>query len=230
MISLSLESSAVTASAALDINGEIYEEFINNGLTHSTTLMPLVEKLLSDKGLSPKDIDLFAVAKGPGSFTGIRIGIATAKGLALGTGKLVAGVSTLEAMAAMHMDSGCKVCALMDARLGQYYNAVFDCTDGLVRLTEDRALGGEEIAAEIARYNEPVILMGDGANKFAKDFKGNFILPEGDEAYQRARGVAILARTAQRLSPDMLLPEYLRIPQAERELKNKQNTERNVKL
>lgn len=230
MITLSLESSATTASAALDINGEIFEEFINNGLTHSTTLMPLVEKLLSEKGIKPKDIDLFAVAKGPGSFTGIRIGIATVKGLAMGTGKKVAGVSTLEAMAAMHISCGYKVCALMDARLGQYYNAVFDCTEGIVRLTEDRALSGEEIAAEITKDGQPVLLMGDGANKFAKDFEGNFILPEGDAVYQRAKGVAILARNAEKLSAEMLLPEYLRIPQAERELKNKQNNERNVKL
>ncbi len=227
MITLALESSAITASVALDINGRITEEFINSGLTHSTTLMPLVEKLLKKEGIKPTEIDLFAVAAGPGSFTGIRIGIATVKGLAFGTGKETVGVSTLEAMAVLHTGCGSKVCALMDARLGQYYNAVFDCTEGRTRLTEDRALSGEEIAAEITSDGKPVLLVGDGARKFAETFDGNFVLPEGDEVYQRAKGVAILAREKTPVSPQMLLPEYLRLPQAERELKKKQNTERN---
>lgn len=228
MITLALESSAVTASAALDINGRISEEFVNSGLTHSTTLMPLVESLLKKEAVKPSDIDLFAVAAGPGSFTGIRIGIATVKGMAFGTGKETVGVSTLEAMAAMHFGCGYKVCALMDARLGQYYNAVFDCVNGRTRLTEDRVLKGEDIAAEISAEKKPVLLVGDGARKFADAFEGDYILPEGDEIFQRAKGVAILAREKERVLPNMLLPEYLRLPQAERELKRKQNSGRNV--
>lgn len=229
MITLALESSAITASVALDKNGVITEEFLNSGLTHSSTLMPLVEKLLKKTDTVPEDIDIFAVASGPGSFTGIRIGIASVKGMAMGVGggKNAVGVSTLEAMAACFSGCGKKVCALMDARCGQFYNAVFDCSSTRLRLTNDRALPGQAIFEELSAYQEPVLLVGDGARKFAETFAGNFLIPDGDEVFQHARGVALLARETEPIEAEMLLPEYLRLPQAERELRKKQEIERN---
>ena len=139
---LAFESSAVSASVAL-IEDErlVAQSFQNCGLTHSRTLLPMVENLLANCGVSLADVDAIAVAHGPGSFTGVRIGVATVKGLALGADKPCLGVSTLEAMAWGARALGGDLCCVMDARAGQVYNALFTVEDGRVhRLCDDRAI------------------------------------------------------------------------------------------
>lgn len=161
---LALESSAVSASVALTEDDKlIAQSFQNCGLTHSRTLLPMAEALLANCGVSLSEVDAFAVAHGPGSFTGVRIGVATVKGLALGTDRPCVGVSTLEAMAWGARSLGGSLCCVMDARAGQVYNALFE-VDGLMprRLCDDRALKMTELSEEIGEA--PYFLVGDGAN------------------------------------------------------------------
>ena len=178
---------------------------------------------------NPSQIDLFAVSSGPGSFTGIRIGIASIKGLAMPFQTPCAGVSTLETIAynLAHLD--CLICAAMDARCGQVYNALFRAEKGtLHRLTPDRAIAVPELAAECEKIGGPLYLAGDGAMLCAKaepfQHLGAILSPE-PLRYQRAWGVAKAAETAVRenrtVSPAALMPFYLRPAQAERSLKKR---------
>ncbi len=232
MIILSVDSSAVAASASLTQDDKILGEFYcNTGLTHSQTLMPMIQCLLQSTKTELKDVGLFAVSAGPGSFTGIRIGIASIKGLAFPFQKPCVGVSTLEAMAynLAHIDG--TVCAVMDARCGQVYNAVFEAHHGqLRRITKDRAIAANDLAEECEKYPKPLFLVGDGA-KLCYNNKGfqsaGAILPPEPLIYQRASGVAKAALTAfqngKAVSPAALLPVYLRPAQAERALNKKQS-------
>ena len=150
MLIFALESSAKPASAAVCSDGELLGQYFqNNGLTHSRTLMAMAESLLINLGISISDIDMIAVSKGPGSFTGVRIGVSAAKGLAWGLGKPVCGVSTLEAMAYQTQEENALICPVMDARREQVYNALFTWSDGtLTRLREDRAIALDDLASE----------------------------------------------------------------------------------
>lgn len=222
---LALETSAKACSAAVTEDGRlIASAFQCTGLTHSRTLMPMVEDMMKNAELDPSDCDVIAVANGPGSFTGIRIGVSAAKGLAFGLGKPVAGVSTLEAMArcAAGMD-GVLVCA-MDARRQQVYNAVFEVKDGIVtRLTPDRAIGLENLRKELENCEKRKIIVGDGAPLCYNYFLENHIPCVPAPAHllqQSAVGVAFAAadqaRSGRLLSAQDLLPVYLRPSQAER--------------
>lgn len=230
MILLSIDSSAVAASAALTQDDKILGEFYcNTGLTHSQTLLPMVQCLLQSTKISLKDVDGFAVSAGPGSFTGIRIGIASVKGLAFPLNKPCAGVSTLEVIAWNMGHEECTVCAVMDARCGQVYNAVFRAHGGkLERLTEDRAIFADDLAKECEKYSKPLFLVGDGAklcyNKQGFRTIGAFLPPE-PLIYQRAGNVAKAAAAVfaegKEVSPGSLMPVYLRPAQAERALNQK---------
>ena len=162
---LAIETSAKSVSAAVVENGvPLASAYQNMGLTHSRTLMPLVDGMLSAAGLRVQDMDLLAAANGPGSFTGLRIGVSALKGLAWALEKPCCGVSTLAAMARnlAHME-GLIVCA-MDARRNQVYNALFLAHDGvLTRQCPDRAIGLAELAEEIKNRPEPKFVVGDGA-------------------------------------------------------------------
>lgn len=226
---LAVESSAAPASAAIWQDGHLLgESFINTGLTHSQTLLPLVEQLLNTLGLTCKDIDLFAVTNGPGSFTGVRIGVSCVKGLAFPLNTPCVGLSTLETIAAGGRAlEGSILCAAMDARRAQVYNALFEVKNGeLVRLTEDRAISIADLTAECAPYGERVVLFGDGAALCYESMKeiGARLAPE-QIRYQRAASAAYLAEKqaeqGEAVSPAELMPTYLRPPQAERELKLK---------
>ena len=161
---LAFESSAVSASVALVEDEKlIAQSFQNCGLTHSRTLLPLAESLLKNCGVTLDDVDALAVAHGPGSFTGVRIGVATVKGLALGADKPCIGVSTLEAMAWGARALGGRLCCVMDARAGQVYNALFAVENGAPhRLCDDRALKLTDLGEEIGET--PYFLVGDGAD------------------------------------------------------------------
>ena len=221
MLTLAFESSAKPASVALVQNGTLLTMYSQcSALTHSRTLLPMAEDMLKNAGLSLSDVDLIAVAHGPGSFTGIRIGVSTVKGLAWASDKPCVGVSTLEAMAYNGIAAGGVVCAVMDARRSQVYNALFRIENGVpVRLTEDRAIALAELAEELRTLNERVFLVGDGAALTAA-YLGKCGLPYAvapeNLRWQSAYGVAMAAqgRTG---TADELLPVYLRLSQAERE-------------
>lgn len=219
---LGFESSAKAASVALCEDGKFISQYWqNSALTHSRTLLKMAEDMLENLDLKVSDIDGFAVAKGPGSFTGIRIGVAAVKGLAWAAEKPVCGVSTLEAMA--HQLEGREeiLCPVMDARRSQVYNAKFAFSDGrLTRLCEDRALSVEELLAEAKKEEKEYFFVGDGAlmcyNIFSEAKVKSRLAPE-PLLLQSAWGVCRAAESGAFASPDDLVPNYLRLSQAERE-------------
>lgn len=224
MLTLAFESSAKAASVAL-CDGEklIAQTTQNCGLTHSVTLLPMAEALLKTGGYKLSDVELFAVAHGPGSFTGIRIGVSAVKGLAWGANKAAVGVSTLEAMAynGLAFGEGAVLCCVMDARRNQVYNALFEIRDGApVRISEDRPIGLDELAAEVTALGKTVVLIGDGAEVTAKYFGGAgvaFTVAPDPIRLQNAYGVAMAAVKAVHGTADDIHPVYLRMSQAERE-------------
>lgn len=225
---LAIESSAVCASAAVSENGKTVSEcFVNAGLTHSQTLLPMVKSCLDTAKLTVDDVDVIAVAAGPGSFTGVRIGVATAKGLAF-AGKECRAVSTLEGMAYNFFGVPCSVCCVMDARCHQVYTAAFACGESVTRLCEDRAMLISELPDLLKNLKKPVYLLGDGADlcyNYLKSVGADVLLAPPHLKYQRASGVALAAEQAagQACDGDSLKPVYLRVPQAERELKKRQS-------
>ena len=230
MITLAIDSSASAASAALAEDGRLLGEFFcNTGLTHSQTLMPMVQCLLQSTQTSLQNVGLFAVSAGPGSFTGIRIGVSSVKGLAFPFGTPCAGVSTLEALAWNLAHLNGTVCAVMDARCGQVYNAMFRVNGKTPeRLTPDRSVAADALAEECANYPKPLFLVGDGA-KLCYNRQGfrtaGALLPPEQLLYQRAGSVANAAAAVfadgAAVSPAVLRPVYLRPAQAERALKKK---------
>ena len=222
MLILAFESSARAASVALVEDGRLISQYSQcSGLTHSRTLLPMAEDMLKNAELSLDKVDLFAVAHGPGSFTGIRIGVSTVKGLAWAADKPCVGVSTLEAMAWHGLAAGGLVCPVMDARRSQVYNALFQVENGKpVRLCEDRPIALSQLAEELRTLNAPAFLIGDGAELAEKYLRKQAIpctvAPE-NLRWQSAWGVAMAAMDKTPGNADALLPVYLRLSQAERE-------------
>ena len=222
MLILAFESSARPASVALVRDGKLLAQSTSvSALTHSRTLLPMAEDLLKNCGVGLSEVDAIAVAHGPGSFTGIRIGVSTVKGLCWGVNKSAIGVSTLEAMAWHGLAAGGFICPVMDARRSQVYNALFRIEDGRpVRLCADRAISLEDLAAELAGYEESVFLIGDGAELTRAYFERVGIpcrVAPDNLVWQDAWGVAMAAMEKEPVSGAELLPVYLRLSQAERE-------------
>lgn len=218
---LSLDSSAVTASVALtDGDRVIKSEFVNSGLTHSETLLPMVKRVMGDFDFS--SLDAVAITAGPGSFTGVRIGVATVKGIAFAGNIPCYGVSTLEAIAYNFVDENCVVCAVMDARRMQFYNAIFKVENGIVsRFTPDRAISIDDLREELKQYDS-VIIAGDGAALCSQNIAlDNCKIAADDKIYQNALSVAKCVKNKKAIAPSALMPVYLRQSQAERELKLK---------
>ena len=223
---LAFETSAKAASVAL-LDGDklLGESYQNTGLTHSQTLMVMAEDLLKQCGKTVADLTAVAVAEGPGSFTGVRIGVAAAKGLAWGRELPCYGISTLEAMAVSLGIWEGHICACMDARRNQVYNALFLADNGEIsRVTEDRAIALAELKTELEHVDGPIFLVGDGALLTYKTLSSgipNLILPPEHRLYQRAVGVALLAEkkcaAGEPGDGNALSPNYLRLSQAERE-------------
>ena len=226
MLILAFETTAKACSAALhDGKALLAESVQNSGLTHSQTLMVMAEDLLKVCGKSAADVTHLAAAAGPGSFTGIRIGVSAAKGFAWGAEKPVYGVSTLESMAlGLGVWSG-YICCCMDARRNQVYNAIFLAENGeLKRISEDRAIALSDLKEELAHLDGPIWLVGDGAalaHKHLSSELENLILPPEHRMHQRAGGVALAALAAmdrgENADGAALQPNYLRLSQAERE-------------
>ena len=226
MLILAFETSAKAASVALMEDKKLLgESYQNTGLTHSQTLMVMAEDLLKQCGKTVDDVTAVAVAEGPGSFTGVRIGVAAAKGFAWGGELPCYGVSTLEAMAeSLGIYQG-YVCPCMDARRSQVYNALFYGNQGeLQRVKEDRAIALSDLAEELKMLKEPIFLVGDGSvlcYNTLKEAVPGLVLPPEHRMHQRATGVAILAAGKQAAGENgdgnALTPNYLRLSQAERE-------------
>ena len=232
MLILAFETSAKAASVALhDGQKLLAESYQNTGLTHSQTLMVMAEDALKQCGKCAQDVTAVAVAEGPGSFTGVRIGVAAAKGFAWGREIPCYGISTLEAMAESLGAFQGYVCPVMDARRAQVFNALFYVNQGVIsRVTPDRAIALNDLSEELKNLTEPVFLVGDGSNlcynTLSKEVP-NLVLPAEHRMHQRAVGVALLAakQAAQGIAPGGadLTPNYLRLSQAEREKLEKEN-------
>lgn len=216
---LGLDSSAISAGCAL-VEGDkiVAEQFLNTRHTHSETLLPMISGMLKSAGVELSDVDKIAVSAGPGSFTGLRIGISTAKGLADAAHKLCVSVSTLEAIAYNFVRIDGIICACMDARCKQVYNALFKSENGVItRLCEDRAISAADLSAELANLDSKVILAGDGAELMHTFTEKKYTLAPPLLRFQRGSGVCFAARNAPEIAPAALMPTYLRLPQAERE-------------
>ena len=232
MLILAFETSAKAASVALTENGKLLGEgYQNTGLTHSQTLMVMGSDVLKQCGKTAAEVEAVAVAEGPGSFTGVRIGVAAAKGFAWGAEIPCYGVSTLEAMAVSLGIFDGYVCPCMDARRSQVYNALFLAEGGkLTRVAEDRAIALADLKEELKNCDKPIFLVGDGANlcynTLSKEVS-NLVLPPEHRIHQRAVGVAIvanwMAEAGRKPSGGELTPNYLRLSQAEREKLEREN-------
>ncbi len=230
MLILAFETSAKAAGVALMADGRLLgESYQNTGLTHSQTLMVMAEDLMKQCGVCVADVTEVAVAAGPGSFTGVRIGVAAAKGFAWGAELPCCGVSTLEAMAlGLGVWQG-YVCPVMDARRSQVYQALFhvDCGN-YTRIREDRAISLQELGEDIQNLSEPIFLVGDGSQLCYNTLLGkvpSLVLPAEHRMHQRGSGVALAAmrmlQEGTACSGAKLVPNYLRLSQAERERNEK---------
>ncbi len=234
MLILAFETSAKAASVALFQDGKLLgESYQNTGLTQSQTLMVMAEDMLKQCGFEANAVTHVAVAAGPGSFTGVRIGVAAAKGLAWGLQVPCHGVSTLKSMALGLGAYQGTVCAVMDARRSQVYNAVFAAEKGcLERIAEDRAIALCDLAEELKTMPQPIFLVGDGSEltyRTLKDAVPGLVLPMESHMHQRAVGVGLAAMEAIEAGEpgdaEAMQPNYLRLSQAEREKLEKMNKE-----
>ena len=227
---LAVDTSATSASVCVALENKIIGEFsINTSLTHSQTLVPMIEQVIEKTGISMDSIDAIAVNAGPGSFTGVRIGVAAVKGIAFSRNIKCVSVSTLESMAYNMLDSECIVCAVMDARCSQVYNALFRISNGKVeRLVEDRALSLADLKLDLQKYSEKIILVGDGAEitfNYLENSLQNVLLASVNNRTQKASSIACVAfekiKNNETITASELMPVYLRLPQAQRELNKK---------
>ena len=227
---LAFDSTATTAGVAITEDSRLLGEVtLNNGNTHSETLLPMAEALLGMLRLTVRDIDLFACSAGPGSFTGVRIGAATVKGMAFGTKKPCVGVSTLEALAYNMRGHRGIICPVMNARRSQVYTAIFE-SDGeyIKRLSEDMAIGADELDEMLSSYDADVYLVGDGIEVATQCFKKTRATAAPEELrYQSAYSVSQVAlcmhKGGKSVSDAELTATYLRLSQAERERLEREN-------
>lgn len=220
---LGIDTSAVVSSCAICETGGhsrvIACGSLNTKLTHSQTLIPFMESLLKGADIKLDEIDAFAVSAGPGSFTGLRIGISAIKGMAFAQKKPVRAVSTLLGIAHNFTVTDAVICAVMDARCNQVYNALFRVQNGIVmRLCDDRAMFIDELKDDLSKYGERIILAGDGADLVYGKIKDGLIeLAPPALKFQSGTGVCFAAEHCEDISAEALMPTYLRLPQAERE-------------
>ncbi len=229
---LAVDSSSITVSVAITEDESIVSEFfMNAGLTHSQTLAPMIDAVLKNSNTQPKDIDLYAVTNGPGSFTGLRIGAATIKAMAFANNKPCVGISPLEALAYNSDAGNVLICACMDARCDQVYTALFESKNGVIsRITEDSADLISNLTEKLKKTNKNVEFVGDGAvscyNRIIVSGQREkySVLPEHNR-FIKAGNVARLAlkkyRNGEVCTAQDLTLNYLRVPQAERQLRER---------
>lgn len=227
---LALDSSGLVASAALAEDDNLLAEYtVNNKKTHSQTLLPMVEEIVRVTDTELSDVDAIAVAAGPGSFTGLRIGAATVKGLALALEKPIVPVPTLEGLAYNLWGSSDLICPIMDARRNQVYTGLYRFDKGgLVTVMDQRPLDIDELTELLLQKEENVIFAGDGIQVYRARIMEK--MPDAQFApahmnKQRAGSIAFAGANrfarGQFIDGDSFAPEYLRVPQAERERKEK---------
>ena len=228
---LAIESSGLVASAAVFADDTIVAEFtVNNKQTHSQTLLPMIDQVVTMSGIDLKEIDAIATTSGPGSFTGLRIGAATAKGLGLALHKPIVPITTLEALAFRLAGREGNICPMMDARRGQVYTGIYTFVNGEMQVIQEQcAISVEELAGrlkeECEKYGKKVVLLGDGVpvyrEKVQEILQGQCEFAPASCNRQRAACVAVLgqslAAAGKTVSSDDFAPEYLRMSQAERE-------------
>ncbi len=231
MIILAMDTGSKTSSVALLQDGKLLGEInLNMNIVHSQTIMPMCKDLLKTCKHDISDVDVFAVANGPGSFTGLRIGISAIKGMAFAQNKPCVAVSSLEALAYNLIDFDGVICAVMDARRDQVYNALFSCENNkITRVCDDRALSISDLAEELKILKEKIIFVGDGADLCYNKIKANNItLAYAHNKNQRAASVGIIAydkaTAGEVITTGELEAKYLRLPQAERELIKRQDS------
>ncbi len=228
---LGIDTSAKTASVGITEDNKVIDELlINKGLTHSETLVPMIDEILKKNKLKIEDIDAFAVNNGPGSFTGVRIGVAVVKGLAFQSNKPCYEVSTLDSIALNCLDKTGLVVCVIDARRNQMYNALYEANGGTVqRITQDRSVLICDLYNEIADYKGDVYIIGDGQDKVKEYFENNnltqdkFIYPNYLDNFQKGSNTALVAykNSDKMKTGESILPSYLKLPQAEKELRKK---------
>ncbi len=224
MLVLGIDTSGKNASVAVCSQNELLAQyFLKTDKTHSQVILPMCRKMLDDLGLSLKDIDRFAVAAGPGSYTGLRIGISAVKALAFGLEKKCNGISTLEALAYNFAGTDGYVCAVMKARLDIVYCAVFKISgDKVSRCTDDMMISGSELAEKLGKFPEHITITGDGAEKFISEFKNErFSLSSFHLRYQLASGICMSALNKEGQTPDEINAFYMQVTKAEKDLLDK---------
>jgi len=231
MLILAIDTSAATASAALMEDDILLSSYsVNLHLEHSGRILPMIDEVLKSSKKKISEVDLFCVSNGPGSFTGLRIGVSTVKGLAFSQDIACCGVSTLEALAEnlSDMPDGVVLCPVMDARRDEFYNALFTVKEGtIIRITPDRAISYGDLFKELTLYSDRrVIVNGDGADKFftmARDLSTNIENIKKASEFTKYQNAVSVAAVGKRMheenkssSSDSLIPEYIRVSQAER--------------
>lgn len=224
---LGIDSSGLVASAAIADEKNIIAEFtVNNKQTHSQTLLPMIEKVVAMSGVELEQIDAIAIAAGPGSFTGLRIGSATAKGIGLALKKPIVSVPTLEGLAYRVSVFDGIICPIMDARRNQVYTGIYKMdNDNLNCLSEQKAVDIHEFIEELEKYDEKVIFLGDGVEVhrmvIENELKNEFMFAPIHLSKQSAAAVAVLGEIyfeqGKAESAELHKPIYLRKSQAERE-------------
>ena len=232
---LAIDSSGLTASVAIQTDGKLAAEYtVNNKKTHSQTLLPMIEEIMKSEGMEPEDIDGIAVSAGPGSFTGLRIGSATAKGLGLALDKPVAEVSTLQALAYnLYGNEGCVICPIMDARRQEVYTGAYEFVKAetsymLRKVIEEQAIPLVDMLSKLVGIGKKVIFNGDAVPVYkdliAENFKLEYAFAPSTCMYQRAASVAAIGEqkflSGDVVSADAHTPVYLRKSQAEREMED----------
>lgn len=233
MLTFGIDTCCMASTAALcDERVLVAQTVVNRKKTHSEMMMPQIEQMFKSAEIDPADVDVFAAAVGPGSFTGVRIGVATAKAMAQAAKKPCVAVSTLEALAHSSKLFDGIVSPILDARRDQVYNALFDCRAGVMtRLTDDRALALLDLFAELEKIDKNILFVGDGTLVFEENIKAAL----GDKAFFAPKtismnlGGAVAELGAEKykkgesLTYDKLVPSYVRLSQAERDLLEKKN-------
>lgn len=230
---LAIDSSGLVATVALLCDDVLVGEYtIHNKKTHSQTLLPMIQNMMAMAGVEPKELDAIAVAEGPGSFTGLRIGAATAKGVAQALDIPIVAVPTLEGLAYNLCGSDALVCPLMDARRSQVYYGIYHVKNECpVVLVEQKAAPIEDMIAKVNELGKDVVFIGDGVpvfkDKLEQEVKVPFSFGVDSVRYQRASSVATLGKMLmqqdKQQTAESFAPIYLRLSQAERERMEKEN-------
>lgn len=233
---LAIESSAMVASVAIvDEQSVLAEYTINHKKTHSQTLLSMIDEIVEMTETKLEEIDAIAVSGGPGSFTGLRIGSATAKGLGLALNKPLIHIPTMDAMAYNFAGSNRVVCPMMDARRQQVYTGIYQCGNAFNILKEQDVVMIQDLVNELNEMNREVVLLGDGVPVNLKYIEENMKVPYviAPVHQNRSRGAAVGALALQYYAEGKMenarehLPNYLRPSQAERELQEKMEGKNN---